>query len=74
MNFFVKQLLKQKLKGSVPEDQLDMFITVVEKNPAFFEQIVKEIQEKVSQGMDQQAASVKVLESHRAELTALMNS
>jgi hypothetical protein len=72
MNFFIKTLLKKKLKGMVPDDQIDMFITMVEKNPALFEQIAKEIQEKISQGMDQQAASMKVMESHKAELAGLM--
>ncbi len=72
MNFFIKQLLKQKLKGSVPADQLDMFITIVEKNPAFFEKIVAEIQAKVGQGMDQQKASMEVLKGHQDELQALM--
>jgi hypothetical protein len=72
MNFFVKTLLKRKLKGMVPDDQIDMFITMVEKNPAFFEQIAKEIQDKISQGMDQQTAATKVMESHKAELAGLM--
>jgi hypothetical protein len=72
MNFFVKALLKQKLKGTIPDDQLDMFITMVEKNPAFFEQIAKEIQAKVSQGMSQQDAAMKVMEGHKAELGGMM--
>jgi hypothetical protein len=72
MNFFVKALLKQKLKGTIPDDQLDLFITMVEKNPAFFELIAKEIQDKVSQGMSQQDAAMKVMEGHKAELTGMM--
>ncbi len=72
MNFFVKALLKKKLKGMIPDDQLDTFIAMVEKNPAFFEQIAKEIQDKVSQGMDQQTAAMKVMESHKSELTSMM--
>jgi hypothetical protein len=72
MNFFVKALLKQKLKGSIPDDQLDMFIAMVEKNPAFFEQIAKEIQEKVSKGMSQQDAAMQVMKGHQDELAGLM--
>lgn len=72
MNFFIKALLKKKLKGSVPDDQLDMFIEVVEKNPEFFERMVKEIQAKVSTGVSQQDASMAVLKNHQDELKALM--
>ncbi len=72
MNFFIKTLLKKKLKGSVPDDQLDMFIEVVEKNPEFFERMVKEIQSKVSTGVSQQDASMAVLKNHQDELKTLM--
>jgi hypothetical protein len=72
MNFFIKQLLKQKLKGSVPEAELDMFIAIVEKNPELFKKIAEEIQAKISTGMSQQDASVQVMKAHQSELTGLM--
>ncbi|MES2216043.1 MAG: hypothetical protein V4481_01970 [Patescibacteria group bacterium] len=72
MNFFIKQLLKNKLKGQVPDDQLDTFISVIEKNPTFFEKIMAEIQSKIAQGMDQQKASMEVMKTHEAELKELM--
>jgi hypothetical protein len=71
MNFFLKTLLKRQLKG-VPDDQIDMFITVVEQNPELFKRIAEEIQAKVGAGMSQQDAAMKVMESHRTELTAIM--
>lgn len=72
MNFFLKSLLKRQLKG-VPDDQIDMFITIVEKNPELFKKIAEEIKAKVSQGMGQQDAAMKVMEAHKEELTKLMN-
>lgn len=71
MNFFVKTLLKKKLKG-VPEDQIEMFVTLIEKNPDFFKQIAEEIQAKVSQGMGEQDAAMAVMKSHEAELRTMM--
>jgi len=71
MNFFLKTLLKQKLKG-IPDDQIDMFIMLVEKNPTFFKQIADEIQVKVSAGMGQQDAAMAVMQNHKSELGAMM--
>jgi len=67
MNFFLKALLKKQLKN-VPDDQLEMIITVFEKNPEFFKTIAAEIQTKVSSGMGQQEAAMAVMKSHEAEL------
>ncbi len=71
MNFFVKTLLKRQLKG-LPDDQIEMFITIIEKNPELFKKIAEEIQAKVNQGMGQQDAAMKVMESHRTELEAIL--
>ena len=73
MNFFLKTLLKKQLKG-VPDDQIDMFITLIEKNPAFFKKIAEEIQAKVNSGMGQQDAAMQVMKSHQTELQELMKS
>ncbi len=71
MNFFIKQLLKSKLKG-VPDDQIEMFITIVEKNPELFKQIADEIKSKMDAGMTQEAAAMAVMKSHESELKVLM--
>ena len=70
-SFFLKTMLKNQLKG-VPEAQQDMIISAVEKNPKLFEDIAKEVQEKTKGGMDQQAATMKVMMAHQKELQDLM--
>jgi len=75
MSFFkdllLKKMLKSQLKG-MPEAQQNMIISAVEKNPKLFEDIAKEVQEKIKGGMDQQAATMQVMMSHQKELQDLM--
>lgn len=70
-SFLMKKMLKSQLKG-VPEAQQDMIITAVEKNPELFENIAKEVQEKIKGGMDQQAATMQVMMAHQKELQEVM--
>jgi hypothetical protein len=75
MGFFkdliLRKMLKSQLKG-VPEAQQEMIINAVEKNPKLFEDIAKEVQEKVKGGMDQQAATMQVMMAHQKELQEAM--
>ena len=70
-NFLVRKLIESKMKD-VPADQREMIISLVEKNPQFFEVIAKETQEEMARGTDQMTATMKVMEKHKAELQALM--
>ncbi len=67
-NFLIKKMLKAQ---GVPDDQLDMIIAMMEKNPDLFKTIAAEVQAKIKQGKDQMAATMEVLEAHKAELEAL---
>ncbi len=75
MSFFkdllLKKMLKSQLKG-MPEAQQNMIISAVEKNPKLFEDIAKEVQEKIKGGMDQQTATMQVMMAHQKELQDLM--
>lgn len=71
MNFFLKALIKKQLKD-VPNDQIEMFITIIEKNPALFKKIAEEIQAKINSGMGQQDAAMKVMEAHKTELAEIV--
>lgn len=73
MNFFLKALVKKQLKG-VPDDQIEMFINMIEKNPVLFKKIADEIKVKVDAGMGQQDAAMVVMKSHQSELTEIMKS
>ena len=70
-NFLMKQSIKSQMKG-VPQAQQDMMMAAVEKNPEFFENIAKEIQQKVKEGKSETAASMEVMRKHQDELRKLM--
>ena len=59
------------MKG-VPEEQIDMFIAMMEKDPELFKKIAEEIQEKVKGGMDQNTAGMMVMKKYEAELKKLV--
>lgn len=69
-NFLMRKLIKSKLKG-VPEAEQEKILLMVEKNPALFQKIATEIQEKVKSGKDQNTASMEVMMAHRDELQAI---
>ncbi len=69
-NFLLKKMLKAK---GVPEEQIDMFIKMIEKDPELFKKIAKEIEEKVKSGQDQQTASIAVMKKYEAELKKLVS-
>ena len=56
----------------VPEAQIDMFITMIEKNPELFKTIASEIQEKVKSGMNQTDAGMQVMKKYEPELKKLV--
>ena len=68
-NFLLKKMLRTQ---GVPEAQIDMVITMMEKNPELFKTIASEIQAKVKGGMDQMAASMEVMKKYEAELKKLV--
>lgn len=70
-NFLMKQSIKSQMKN-VPQAQQDMMMAAVEKNPEFFENIAKEIQQKVKEGKSETAASMEVMRKHQDELRKLM--
>lgn len=71
-NFAVKKVLEKQLKD-VPEDQREMIMTMVEKDPALFEKIAKELQEEMKQnGNNQMAAATKVLPKYQMEIMKIM--
>lgn len=56
----------------VPEAQVDMFITMMEKNPKLFEEIAKEIKAKMDSGVDQKSASMEVMKKYENDLKKLV--
>lgn len=71
-NYAVKKLLASQLKDA-PADQREMIMTMVEKDPALFEKIAKEMQSELkANGNNQMAAAMKVLPKYQREIQAAM--
>ncbi len=71
-NFAVKKLLSSQLKN-VPEDQKELIMALVEKDPGLFEKIAKELQAEMKvNGNNQMSAAMKVLPRYQKEIMAVM--
>jgi hypothetical protein len=71
--FILKKMLGSKLKGmGVSDEQIDMLLEVIQKNPDFFKKIQNEIEAKKKQGVSEQAAMMTVMREHQAELQKIM--
>ena len=55
----------------VPEAQIDMFISMIEKNPDLFKNIATETKAKMDAGIDQMTASMEVMKKYEEELKKL---
>ncbi|MCB9810874.1 MAG: hypothetical protein H6779_00765 [Candidatus Nomurabacteria bacterium] len=71
--FALKKVLQSQMKG-VPEEQQKMIMEMIEKDPALFEKIAKEMQAELKvNGNNQMAAAQKVLPKYQAEIMAVMS-
>ena len=68
-NFLLKKMLRTQ---GVPEAQINMFITMMEKNPELFKIIATEVQEKMKTGMNQMDAGMEVMKKYESELKKLV--
>lgn len=69
--FLMKQAMKSQLKD-VPEAEQEMLLDLVERNPAFFENLAKEMQEALKSGKDQQAVMMELMGKHRDEIAVML--
>jgi hypothetical protein len=60
-----------KAKGA-SDEQINMILKVVEKDPELFKKIAAEIEEKVKQGKNQEAAAMEVMMAHGEDLKKIM--
>lgn len=59
---------------NVPADQQQMIMEMLEKDPALFEKIAKEMQEELKKnGNNQMAAAMKVLPKYQKEIMSVMS-
>lgn len=70
-NYLTKKVLDHKLKDAPPQ-QRQMIETMMEKNPALFEKIQKEIKAEMNNGASEMAASMKVMKKYQGDIQKLM--
>jgi hypothetical protein len=72
-NYAMKKVIQSQMKG-VPEAQQQMILEMVEKDPALFEKIAKEMQAELkANGNNQTAAAMKVLPKYQQQILAVMS-
>ncbi len=70
---FKNYLLRKMLaKQGVPDEQIEMFIKMMERDPELFKKIAEEVQQKIKSGMDQMQAGTAVMKKYEADLKKLM--
>jgi head-tail adaptor len=71
--YAMKKMLQSQLKN-VPEDQQQMIMEMIEKDPKLFEKIATEMQAELkANGNNQMAAATKVLPKYQKEIMAVMS-
>jgi hypothetical protein len=72
-NFLMKKMLQSQFKkAGLPQAEQDRIMELVLKNPELFQKIGNEIQEKIRGGMNQQTATMRVMEKYQKELKDIM--
>ena len=71
--YALKKVLQSQMKD-VPPDQQQMILEMIEKDPALFEKIAKEMQAELkNNGNNQMAAAMKVLPKYQKEIMTVMS-
>ncbi|MDQ3075971.1 MAG: hypothetical protein M3Q34_02490 [bacterium] len=68
-NFLLKKMLRAQ---GVPPEQIDMVISMMEKDPELFKKIADEIQLKIKAGMGQKEAAMEVMGKYQDDLKKLV--
>lgn len=64
-------MMKSQLKN-LPKDQQEKIMAAFEKDPKFFQDMAKQIQQKVKNGANQQNAAMQVMMENQKKLQELM--
>jgi hypothetical protein len=71
--YALKKVLQSQMKNTPPEQQ-QMILEMIEKDPALFEKIAKEMQDELKRnGNNQMAAAMKVLPKFQQEIMSIMS-
>ncbi len=75
MGFFKNMMMKQMMKSQMkdmPADQQEKVLAAIEKDPQFFEDIAKKIEQKTKEGKDQMSAAMEVMRENQEKLKNLL--
>jgi hypothetical protein len=75
MGFFKNILMKHAIKSQIknlPAAEQEKVLSALEKDPAFFENIAKQIDQRVKQGKGKTQASMEVMRENQGKLRKLM--
>lgn len=67
--FFLKQAAKLGTKN-LPKEQREMIMKLMEKDPALFEKIAKDIKTSTDSGMPEEYAAFQVMQKYQKQLQA----
>jgi hypothetical protein len=67
--FLVKKMLKSK---GVPDEQIDMVMEIMDKDPDLFKKIQEEIKAETKKGMNEQMASLLIMKKYQSQLQNLL--
>ncbi len=67
--FFVRKMLKAK---GVSDDQIEMIMTIMDKDPELFKKIQNEVEAHTKGGMNETMASMMVMKKYQNELRNLL--
>ena len=70
-SFITRKLIERQMKH-LPEAQRELVIKMVEENPALFEEIAREVEEKKKQGQDEMLAAATVMKKYQPDMQKLM--
>ncbi len=70
-NILMKQMLKSQMKN-LPQAQQEKILAAIEKDPQFFEDIAKKIEQKTKEGKDQMSAAMEVMRENQEKLKSLL--
>lgn len=60
-----------RAKG-LPQEQIDLVMTLMEKDPELFKRIASEIEQKKKEGRDETAAAMEVMRKYQGDIQKLM--
>lgn len=67
-NFLLRKMLRTQ---GVPEAQINMLISMMEKNPDLFKKLAEEIKAMTDRGVDQKTAATQIFQKYGEELKKL---